>query len=339
MPLIAATEARRVGLEVLRGCGVPETHAEVQIDLLLDAELAGRPSHGLLRLHRIAERIRNGVTNPFTTGTRRWRSSAVLDVDGEMGLGPVVAMAAVNEASARAEETGVALAAIHNNNHLGMLGWYVEQIASRGQIGIALCTTEPLVHPWGGRRAMVGTNPIAIGVPANPAPFVLDLATGIVSMGQIYDYAHRGRPIPPNWALDADGHPTTDAAAAKDGAITPFGDAKGYALGLAFEVLVAALTGSAIGRVRGTLDSDRVCEKGDVFIVVNPVEPGYMVDAVTEYLDHVRACPPTEGSDGPRIPGDRSRESRAGRLAHGIPIADDVWRDLVGLAQHEAHQG
>src|SRR5436309_15049082 len=109
MPLISASEARRVGLQILQGCGVPDAHATIQIDLLLDAELSGRPSHGLLRLHRIVERIRNGVIDPVTTGDHRWRSAALLEVDGRMGLGPVVAMAAIEQLRVRAPETGIAL--------------------------------------------------------------------------------------------------------------------------------------------------------------------------------------------------------------------------------------
>jgi L-2-hydroxycarboxylate dehydrogenase (NAD+) len=333
--LVPVSEAREVASRILIGCGAPEDHAAVQVDLLIEAELRGRASHGLLRLRRIVERIRSGLADPAAIGKHEWRGSAFLDVDGARGLGPVIALRAIAELRARARETGVAVAAVRNNNHLGMLAWYVERVASGGQVAIALTTSEALVHPWGGRKAMIGTNPIAIGVPAKPHPFVLDMATGIVSMGQIHDYAHRHEAIPEHWALDGDGKPTTDPDAAKQGAIAPFGREKGYALGLAFEILVATLTGAAMGTdVRGTLDSSSVCNKGDVFVVLEP-KTG-MAEPVTAYLDAIRACSPIDqagaetGSETGAVmaPGDRARACRERRLAEGIPIASEVWRGL-----------
>ena len=185
---------------------------------------------------------------PGACGTQAWTARSFLSVDGNRGLGPVVAMAALETDHARAPaKTARAIAAIRNANHLGALAYYAEHVASLGLTCIALTISEALVHPWGGRKALVGTNPIAIGVPADPTPLVMDMATGLVSMGKIHDHANRHEPIPPNWALDENGDPTTDAVAAKKGAIAPFGGAKGYALGLAFEVLVASLASSAIG--------------------------------------------------------------------------------------------
>ena len=117
------------------------------------------------------------------------------------------------------------LAAVRGANHLGILAPYAEAVADQGMIGIALTTSEALVHPSGGRTAMIGTNPVAIAVPARPDPLVLDMATGEVSMGRILRHAELGEPIPPGWAVDAAGEPTTDAAAAAAGAISPFGAA------------------------------------------------------------------------------------------------------------------
>ncbi len=189
-------KAHRCTFEALLRVGVSERNAEIQTDLLMEAELRGRPSHGLLRLARIVERIENHVADPHTTGHHDWKGKAFLCVDGQNGLGPVVAMAALDALCERVRDTGVAVASIANNNHLGMLAWYAEKIAARGFTLIALSTSEALVHPWGGRRAMLGTNPIAIGVPALPRPFVLDMATSLVSMGQIHDFAHRKKQFP-----------------------------------------------------------------------------------------------------------------------------------------------
>ncbi len=324
--------AEQVSIAALTRVGVPAANARIQVDLLLEAELRGRASHGLQRLPRVVQRIRNGVTNPVTRGQTTWHGTALLQVDGEQGLGPVVAFAALTQISARAKTTGVAVAAISNNNHIGMLALYAERIAAQGQALIALTTSEALVHPWGGRSAMVGTNPIAIGVPASPAPFVLDMATGLVSMGQVHDYAHRGQALEPGWALDAQGDPTLDAAAARAGAIAPFGGAKGYALGLAFEVLVAALTASALGTdVTGTLDSVNACNKGDVFIVIEPASSS-MSTAVSAYLDALRSSAPAVPTRPVSVPGDRAQSQRARSLQQGIEIAPEIWREICSLA-------
>lgn len=330
---IAEDLARQIAIAALERAGVPPAYADLQADLLVEAELCGRPSHGLQRLPRIVERIHHGVCDPRVRGASAWRHSSFLEVDGEAGLGPVVADTAIQAIQARARQTGVALAAIRNNNHLGMMSWYAERVARDGQILVALTTSEALVHPWGGRRAMVGTNPIAIGVPAHPRPFVLDMATSRVSMGEIHNRALLNQPIPDDWALDAQGNPTTNAQAARDGAIAPFGGAKGYALALGFEVLVTALTGAALGReVSGTLDSTQPCNKGDLFIVIEPA-PGGMTDSISTYLDAVRACPPMRADAPVSVPGDRAHATRDRAQAEGILLSTALWDDLQTLAQ------
>ncbi len=194
--------AHDVGSAALAAAGVPAPHAEVQLDQWLEAELRGQPSHGLLRLPRIVERIHAGLATPHATGKVAW-SDNVLTVDGERGLGPVIAMRALDLICDRAQHAGIALAAISNSNHLGMLAPYVEAGARRGLMTMALGTSEALVHPWGGRIAMVGSNPVAVGVPSDPEPFVFDMATSAVSAGKILDHAHRGVPLEPGWAVCA----------------------------------------------------------------------------------------------------------------------------------------
>lgn len=328
--LIAIEDIRRTTTAALTAAGVSAGNTATLTRALLEAELRGLPSHGLLRLPRVIERLHNGVLDGETKGTHVWRSSSFLQVDGMRGIGQVVAEHALAKVSAKARETGIAIAAISNSNHIGMLALYAEEIARGGQVLIGLTTSEALVHPWGGRQAMVGTNPVTVGVPAEPRPFVLDMATGLVSMGKVHDHAHRGEALPSGWALDADGNPTTDAHAAKDGAIAPFGGAKGYALGLAFEVLVASLTTSAIGRdIVGTLDSTEVCNKGDVFIVAEPTGP---LALISEYLEALRSSPPSAPGHPVLVPGDRAMRTREANVDRGIEVAQDVWTRIVALA-------
>lgn len=334
MPLVPELEARQTAEQALIASGVPAAHASVQVDLWLDADMRGVPSHGLLRLERLVQRLAAGLVDPLTVGSHLWQGSGYLLVDGQNGLGPIVANAALDVIQQRARQTGIAVAAISSAQHIGMLAWYAERIARGGQAAIVLSTSEALVHPWGGRQALLGTNPIAIGVPTGEAdPFVMDTATSRVSMGEIYDHANRGEPIPADWALDATGRQTTDPQAAKHGAIAPFGQAKGYALGLAFELLVSALSGAALGTdVHGTLDATRLANKGDVFIVID----GPRTAGLAAYLDIIRSAQPADGFERVLVPGERGRANRAARSRDGVPIADPVWSRIQQLAHARA---
>jgi L-2-hydroxycarboxylate dehydrogenase (NAD+) len=317
---------------VLARHGVPAAHARIQANLFIGAQMRGTASHGLLRLRRVVERLQAGLTVAGETGDLNWTAPGFLAVDGKGGLGPVVALTALDAVIPRARQNGIAVAAIRNANHLGAIAFYADYVARQGLTVIALTISEALVHPYGGRRAMIGTNPIAVGVPAEPEPLVLDMATSLVSMGKIHDHANRGAPIPEGWALDAAGNPTTDAVAAKDGAIAPFGGAKGYALGLAFEVLVASLAESAIGnQVRGTLDSVDPSNKGDLFIVIAPPHAEAAKALVSEYLTEVRASPPMEPGRPVLIPGDRAHAARDKSRTQGVYLDEGLWEDLRKL--------
>ncbi|MVW70711.1 Ldh family oxidoreductase [Bordetella sp. 15P40C-2] len=334
MPTVQTLQA--ASLQALRRAGVPEPQALTQLSVLLEAELRGVASHGLLRLPRIIERIRHGVTDPVTRGTGAWRREALWQVDGCQGLGPVVAVEALERVCDKAQETGVAIAAVRNSDHLGMLAWYAEHVAARGKILIALTISEALVHPWGGRQAMLGTNPIALGIPTGDAPFVFDMATSLVSMGKIHDHASRDLPIPDGWALDSEGNPTNDAHAAKQGAIAPFGGAKGYGLALAFELLVVSLTESAIGRdVKGTLDSTELCNKGDVFIVIEPT--AHAGQRLSQFLTLLRQSPPADPSQPVRVPGDRAQRVRVAQLDKDIALPAPLWARIQELAGQDPH--
>lgn len=327
----AVADVTALTREILTGLDVPADGAALQADLWVAAEAAGLPSHGLLRLPTLADRIRNGLADPRATGEHTWRGEALLQVAGQQGLGPVVAARALDALVGRAERTGVAMATIAHTNHLGMLAWYAERVAARGYTLVGTTTSEALVHPWGGTTAMVGTNPLVIGLPAQPHPLVLDMSTGQVSMGKIKDHAQRGAPLEPGWALDGEGRPTIDAVAAQAGSIAPFGGPKGYALGLALEVLVATLTGTSLGTdVHGTLDTEHLATKGDVFLVVDSRHSG-QVPAITAYLDAVRRSPASDPRHPVRIPGDRARQQRQRAAQSGLALPPDLWTRLLTL--------
>jgi LDH2 family malate/lactate/ureidoglycolate dehydrogenase len=324
---VSAEEHQALSTRVLTGLGVPVAAARDQAELLLEGDLRGHASHGIRRLDMLAQRLRSGAVRALARPTSTWTTDSVLVVDGDGALGPPVARRAVEELVGRVAATGVAVAAVRNANHLGMLAPYVESMAASGVIGIALTTSEALVHPWGGTRAMVGTNPLAVAVPVpGEDPVVLDMATGQVSRGKVLDHAARGLQLAPGDAVDSAGVPTTDAALALDGAISPFGGPKGYALGLVLEVLVATLTRTALGDdVRGTLDPTDPSTKGDVFIALHPAAFGPGAAPVASYLEAVRAAAPAPGHERVLVPGDRARATRAANLANGVPVSHETW--------------
>lgn len=332
--LVSAGRLREIASESLIVQGVPAGGAHLQADLLIEAELRGLPSHGLQRLPRLIARLRAGLADPVATGFVRETRPAVFTVDGGRGLGPVVMMQALERLADRVPRQGVALAAIRNANHIGMLAYYAEAAVARNLIGIVLTTSEALVHPYGGTEAMLGTNPIAIGIPTGTAPCILDLATSRVSMGKIHHHAMTGTPIPEDWAVDAAGRRTTDPEAAKHGAIAPFGEAKGYGLGLGVELLVAALAGSAFAPdVGGTLDSTAVANKGDILILIDPEAGAGNTAGLAGYLDRLRASRPADPARPVAVPGDGMRARRAQALRQGIELPGPLYDEIQALAE------
>lgn len=317
----------------LCAAGSGETNARVQAEHLVEAELRGHPSHGLRRLPTLVGRIRAGLLDPDARPSLAWGADSALVVDGMRGFGPVVAYAAMDALRERSVRTGVAVAALHRTHHLGMLAPYVERMGEDDCIGLVLSSTEGLVHPWGGVGPLLGTNPLGAAVPATRGGLTLDMSTGAVSAGKILEFAEQGSPLPPGWAVDAGGRTTTDADAAIGGAISPFGGAKGYALGLTLGAIVGVLTGTAFGQeVRGTLDTTHEVTKGDVIALIRLEAFGRPAasSALADYLDLIRES----GADGRpvSVPGDRSRRARERALVEGFDVRADVWSTVTALA-------
>jgi L-2-hydroxycarboxylate dehydrogenase (NAD+) len=327
-----AERLRDAVVQILVAEGATPDDAAEQADLLIEGDLRGHPSHGVRRLPVLVGRMRSGLITSGLAPTMTWQTESFLAVDGRRGFGPVVARVAIEQIVERACTSGIAVAAVHNANHIGMLAPYVERIADAGQVGIALTTSEALVHPWGGARPMIGTNPIGIAVPTQDQPLVVDMSTAAVSMGKILDHAEKDTPIPLGWGVDGTGAPSTDPRAVIEGAVSPFGGPKGFALGIALEVLIGAVTGTSFGTdKRGTLDTEHVATKGDLFLAISLERLGRseQLAPLTEYLEQVRASGP--GGLPLTVPGDRARSARQARLANGITLSPDLWNQLQRL--------
>src|SRR5258708_15230037 len=225
--VVSAEDVRSTIIHVLSKLGASERESSIQADVLTEADLCGHHSHGLQRLPVLAARIRQQLIRVKAEHDYIWTADAVLSVDGKDGLGPFVAETAHEHAKSRLREKGIVAVAIRNSSHIGMIGYYCEKRAREGLVCIAMTESEPLVHPHGGTKALVGTNPIAIGIPSESAPFIFDMATSTSAIGKIYASKHRAEPIPPGWARDAAGTPATTPADALKGSLPPAAGPKG----------------------------------------------------------------------------------------------------------------
>lgn len=327
--VISSEDERALIVHVLARLGANQKECTIQADVLTEADLRGHHSHGLQRLPVLATRIKRGLIRVDVTPDYTWTANSVLSVDGKDGLGPFVAESALEMAKASLEQRGIVAVAIRNSSHIGMIGYYCEKRAREGFLCIAMTESEALVHPHGGTKALVGTNPIAIGIPADSAPFVFDMATSTSAIGKIHASKHRGEQIPLGWAIDNAGNPTTNPDDALTGSLTPAAGPKGYGLGISIGILAGLLPGGEIGRlVLGTLDTEFRCTKGDFFLLLNPAAFAggpTLARRVASYLDELRHSPPQKCCENVIVPGDRARQLREERSRSGIRLPKEVW--------------
>lgn len=320
---------------LLRAAEVPPADAELVSRSLLEAELAGHPAHGVSRLPLYVRRLRAGLIAARPQMRVVASTAAACTLDAGNALGPVGAMRGLDLATERAHEHGVGLCGVRHANHAGALDFYVREGAERGFLTMAVSNTPPALAPPGGRTAVIGTNPIAAGLPAAGVPVVIDLATSQVARGRILQAARSGKAIPSGWAVDAAGAPTTDPAAALAGALVPAGGAKGFALALLVEALAAVLTGSGVGaEVSGTFeDSDRPSNVGLCFLAVDAaaLQPGF-AERMAALAAAIRAVESVAGGRRVRVPGDRGREERQGRLSEGVELPARLVAEVDRLA-------
>jgi L-2-hydroxycarboxylate dehydrogenase (NAD+) len=325
MVQVEESRARGLATAILQRYGLAQEDAAIVADVLLEAELRGRPTHGLVRLPGIV-RVCGQVA--------RVKCELVVDrgpcacVDGLHQLGYLACHRAAREAIARAKAHGVALVAVRRTRHMGMLGYYVDLVAREEMVGLAFADCQPLVAPWGGVSKVLGTNPIAAAFPWRPHPIVVDMGTSAITYGDLMMAQRLGGRIPEGAAVDEQGRPTADAAAARQGALLPFGGHKGYALGLMAQLLSGALT------LAGGLPV-RPEDYGFLILAVRVdvmgSAEGYRAE-VGKLVAAIRSSRPMQGFDEIRLPGERAYREREKRQREGIPVDENLWRELCELA-------
>lgn len=229
----------------------------------------------------------------------------------------------------KAKEMGIACVGVHNTNHFGVTGFYSDLALRENCIGLVIANTDPAIAPVGGKEALIGTNPIALGIPSD-SYITVDMATSVTARGKILESKRKGLDLPDGWALDAEGKPTNDPDEALKGSILPFGGFKGYALSLLIELLTGPLVQAGYGHgVTGTASPDKNCTKGDLYVVIDPSKFGDFDEfkANTEdFISQVRAT----GENVP-VPGDLEVKRIAEAEANGVNIDEKLYEQLKGI--------
>jgi LDH2 family malate/lactate/ureidoglycolate dehydrogenase len=326
----------RFGCSVLERLGVPPEDATKVAECLLEAELRGVDSHGLVRLPVYGRRIQAGVVKAKPAITVQARYAAVALVDGDNGLGPVVGCRAMDEALDLADAAGIGFVGVRHSNHFGAAAFYVKRAIRRRFIGCAISNAPPNMAAFGGRERFLGTNPMGVGIPAGlEEPLIFDASSSVVARGKIIVAAHRGQPIPEGWAIGPQGRPTTDAREALAGAVLPFGGPKGSAISFIIDILSGVLTGASFALHLNTLEDLRTEQNlGHVFVAVRTdlfLPAAEFAERMDEILGMLKAGPPAADVARVLVPGELEFRMESRNRTMGIPVAEEVVAQLVAF--------
>lgn len=334
----AAGSLQHFAAHALRWAGARGEDANLVAEGLTAADLRGVHSHGVVRTRIYVLRLKHGSIN--ANGSLRVVHDAgpLVLADAGDGLGIAMAARAMDMAIQRAQLHGVGVVGVRNSSHCGMLAWPTMRAVRMKMIGIAMSNADAKVAPWGARTKYLGTNPIAIAIPtAHEPPIILDMATSFVAHGRIVAAAARGETIPAGWAVDGDGRMTTDPHQALQGALLPFGGAKGSGLALIIDVLAGLWTGALSGPMITPLyqQLDRAQGLGHLFVAFS-VEAFTDLKGFTERVDRfirdIRSLPPADGHTRVYLPGEIEHLRTIEYQERGIPLPPDVVAEIQRVA-------
>jgi len=328
---------RRLIQQLTVAAGASEQDAAILADALVDADLHGTSTHGVSRLNIYLRRIQRGLIDPAAELRVEQRRPAVLRVDAADGLGQVQAVKTLERLIPLAEEHGVASAAIRHSQHFGALSYYCNRAAAQDMVLVAMTNCEPAMSPAGGCEAFFGTNPIAASFPTGKGFAIrIDLATSRVARGNIIAASKAGRAIPEGWALDEQGNPTTDAAAALAGTVLAMAGHKGAALAMMVELFSGVLSGAAVASDVGSMykHMDRRQNVGHFFCLLDVaalMDVAEFKDRADRMIDSIKACRKRPGVEEILVPGEPEHRRAQHNREHGIPIGPETVEELRTL--------
>ncbi len=329
---IVAQRLRDCASEIFAGRGMRPEDARRVAEVLVWADAGGHGSHGVSRIKRYLKFIDKGDFDPSARPVTTLRAGAVARIDGHRSAGAVAMTEAVGVANELAEANGAAVCIVGETTHIGAAGYYAEQLALEGRIGIVCAASGPLMAYHGAAVAGVSTAPLAFGIPAGQGGCLLmDMACSVASLGKIREAAASGRPIPPVWALDAEGQPTTDPAAAA--VQLPLGGAKGSGIALMVECMASLLAGAPLLAPALMPQAQKRHSQNAMIIVIDvarfvPLES--FAGNAKALAETIRALPPS-GEAPILMPGERSQALRLEAWKSGVPIRRSLWEELTAL--------
>lgn len=326
---LSLDEAERLAFQALTAAGAGEAAASSAARALVAAEASGQTGHGLSRVPSYCGQLRSGKVDGAAAPVIERLSRAVVAIDAGHGLAYPAIDLAIDALAATATEVGICAAVIRRSHHFGQAGAHVEELAQRGLVALAFGNSPKAMALWGGRSPMLGTNPIAFACPTAEEPLVIDLALAVAARGKIVAAKTTGERIPDDWAVDAEGRPTTDPVAALAGSLLPIGGAKGSALALMIEVLCGCVVGASFGWEASSLFEDQggPPNLGQLLIALEPerLSGGAYRARMADMLAAIR------DEDGVRLPGSRRLELRRRALVEGVEIPLALHRQIAAL--------
>ncbi len=334
VPVERLLEACRL---ILESVGVPPEQAQMIAEVVVEGDLRGVESHGVLRLPAYVHRVQKGIMRAVTQLKTILERPATLLLDAGGGFGQVAGVHAMERAIEKAQRNGVGMTAVRNANHFGVAAYYAMRALPHRMIGIVASNAAPSMAAWGGAAPVLGTNPICIAIPTGmEVDIILDMASSQVARGKIRLAAAKNESIPLGWALDAEGRPTQDPQAALKGTLVPMGGPKGYGLALVVDVLAGVMTGADFSvRLTSVHDLSRPSSVGFVMQAVDisaflPWEE--FAERMRELVDAVRNSPRAPGVERIYLPGEIEWLKTQERRQSGIPVAASVLQELRSLA-------
>lgn len=324
--------------QVFEKAGLNSEDSRIFGDNLVEADLRGKESHGLSRLGYYLERLEQGVMNKSPNITFKENTDSAILVDGDHGAGQVVSYKAIARIGKKAIKSGICMATVKNSGHLGVVGLIAEELAKKDMIGIVMTNTSPIMAAWGGKKPILGNNPMAIAVPTSKHPLVLDIAFSITARGNIIVAAKEGKDIPDYWAVDSQGKATTDPKEALKGAVLPLAQHKGFGFALMVDILAGVLSGANYGDQVASFvppDLSKPLGMGHCIIAISIksfMETDRFIQRLEDYMELIKTSELMADAREILLPGERSRQTREHRMVEGIDINASSYKELVSLA-------
>ena len=328
--------------------GFSEEESRVIVDVLLTSDLYGIDSHGVQRLVRYHKSLETGLIDMKAKAESVFETPVSAVIDGNNGMGQLIGYDAMKLAIEKAKQSGMAIVTVRNSNHYGIAGYYANMACKEGLIGVSMTNTKAIMVPTFGRLAMLGSNPIAVAMPAEPYDFFFDSSTTVVTRGKLELYNKLDKPLPEGWALDAKGKGSSDASdvlgniiAGSGGGILPLGGEfertgshKGYGYGMLCEIFTAILSMGVTSNHTYTDGKGGICHG---FMAIDPKvfgNPEEIKKNFSYFLEEIRQSPKAEGQERIYTHGEKEVYAYRERMEKGIEVDIKTVNEMIDLCHY-----